>query len=45
MPFGEMTFSLDDVDTLVGIPVEGRSVRTPQEGFDSAKTMLVVYLV
>ena len=26
MPYGEMTITLDDVDTLIGIPVVGRSV-------------------
>ena len=26
MPYGEMTITVDDVDTLIGIPVVGRSV-------------------
>jgi len=38
--FGEMTITLDDVSTLVGIPVMGRSVNIPQRMID-ARGMLV----
>ena len=35
MSFGEITITLDNVPTLVGIPVMGRSVSLPQRITDS----------
>ena len=43
MTFGEMTITLDDVPTLVGIPVMGRSVNMPQR-INDAREMLVSLL-
>ena len=43
MPFGEMTITLDDVSTLVGIPVMGHSVNTPHRMTD-ARGMVVSLL-
>ena len=43
MSFGKMTITLDDVPTLVGIPVMGRSVNMPQRITDT-QGMLVSLL-
>jgi len=40
MPFGEMTITLDDIFTLVGIAMMGRSVSRPRRLTD-AKDVLV----
>jgi len=43
MSFGEMTITLDDVSTLVGIPMMGHSVKIPQRITDT-REMLVSLL-
>ena len=40
MPFGEMTITIDDVDTILGIPVTGRSVSVEQLSFERAKILV-----
>ena len=40
MSFGKMTTTLDDVPTLVGIPVMGRSVSLPQRITDSQELLV-----
>jgi len=40
MSFGEMIITLDDVPTLVGIPVMGHSVNTPQRMTDAREIMV-----
>ena len=40
MSFGEMTITLDDVPTLVGIPMMGRSVSLPQRITDSGELFI-----
>ena len=40
MPFGEMTITLDDVGTILGIPVTGRSVSVEQLSFERSKTLV-----
>ena len=43
MSFGEMTITLNDVSTLVGIPMIGRSVKMPQR-ITNARVILVSLL-
>ena len=40
MPFGEMTITLDDVGTILGTPVTGRSVSVEQLSFKRAKILV-----
>ncbi|XXG47977.1 hypothetical protein AAC387_Pa02g2533 [Persea americana] len=40
MPFGEMTISLDDVSTILGIPVTGKFVLVELLSFERSKTLV-----
>ena len=40
MPFGEMTITLDDVNTILGIPVTGKSVSVEQLSYERSKTLV-----
>ena len=40
MPFGEMTITLDDVSTILGIPVTGKAVSVEQLSFERSKTLV-----
>ena len=40
MLFGEMTITLDDVSTILGIPVTGKSVLVEQLSFERSKTLV-----
>eukprot|EP00268_Persea_americana_P002268 TRINITY_DN10672_c0_g1_i8.p1 TRINITY_DN10672_c0_g1~~TRINITY_DN10672_c0_g1_i8.p1 ORF type:complete len:248 (+),score=26.44 TRINITY_DN10672_c0_g1_i8:166-909(+) len=40
MPFGEMTITLDDVSTILGIHVTGKAVSVEQLSFERSKTLV-----
>lgn len=40
MPFGEMTITLDDVSTILGIPVTGKSVSVDPLSFERSKILV-----
>ena len=40
MPLGEMTITLDDMSTVLGIPVTGKAVSVEQLSFERSKTLV-----